>query len=288
MRILVTGGDGQLGSAIKAISAEPKNLHFTFIDIKELDLTNEPEVNRYFDKFSFDYIVNCAAYTAVDLAESQSEKAHAVNVSIPALLNAIIQKKAIRLIHISSEYVYDGSQSLPHTENEKLLPLSVYAKTKLEGEKQLWNNKNAIVIRTSWLYSEYGINFMKTMIRLSREKLEIGVVFDQTGTPTYAGDLAETIIKIIEFSEVHGFEPGIYNYSNEGVCSWYDFATEIMNLTGSTCRIKPIRTEEYPLPAKRPAFGVLDKHKIKHTFGLKIPYWKNSLSVAIKKLENRA
>lgn len=282
--ILVTGSNGQLGSAIQDRAVGFKKFTFSYIDIKDLDLTNEQEVRQYFAKNKTDYIINCAAFTAVDQAESQADMAFAVNSGVPALLGEICRSGPTRLIHISTDYVYCGTSHVPHLEDEDTGAVSVYAQSKLNGEKALWNNPNAIIVRTSWLYSEYGNNFLKTMIRLARIKDELGVVFDQTGTPTYAGDLAETVMAVVDISEKKGFIPGIFNYSNEGVCSWYDFAVEIMNFTNSKCAVKPIRTSEYPLPAKRPEYSVLDKGKIKNTFGIAIPYWKDSLSIAIRNL----
>ncbi len=283
-KILITGSKGQLGSAILDLAADYPQFSFTGIDIDDLDLTNDTLVRQFLEQHDFSYIVNCAAYTAVDPAESQPDKAYAVNSGIPQLLGKICNEKGTRLIHISTDYVYKGKCWIPHTEDETLDPVSVYAKSKAEGEMALMNNTYALIIRTSWLYYKSGNNFLRTMIRLSAEKKEIGVVMDQTGTPTFAGDLAFAILKIIDFSENNGFIPGIYNYSNEGVCSWYDFAVEIMQHTGSNCRINPIRTTEYPLPAYRPEYSVLDKKKIKSVFGLTIPYWKNSMQKAIQEI----
>jgi dTDP-4-dehydrorhamnose reductase len=283
--ILVTGGNGQLGSSLRKIAPLIPGFSFAFIDYEDLDLTDAEKVSEFFNSRHTDYIINCAAYTAVDLAETQKEEAFAVNAGIPLLLAGIAVSHKIRLIHISTDYVYDGTLSVPHTENEPPAPASVYAHSKLEGEKPLWDHSMAIIIRTSWLYGEFGKNFLKTMLRLGSERKELGMVFDQTGTPTYSGDLAKTLMDIISFSEKNEFIPGIYNYSNEGVCSWYDFATEIMIRGGRNCHVKPIRTHEYPLPAKRPEYSVLDKSKIKRTFGIEIPHWKDSLSTALANLK---
>ncbi len=284
-KILITGGNGQLGSSIRQMVSRQNKFHFTFIDFADLDLTARHAAEIYFEKHRPHYVINCAAYTGVDLAEKEPESAFRVNADIPALLAEMALSLDMRVIHISTDYVYDGSSPLPHTENEKVLPLSVYGKSKAAGEEPLAGNDLAMIIRTSWLYGEYGHNFMKTMLRLGSEKEEIGIVYDQTGTPTYSGDLAKTLLDIIEFSEKSGFKAGIYNYSNEGVCSWYDFAREIMLLAGKKCRVKPIRTSAYPLPAKRPEYSVLDKSKIKETFGIEIPYWKDSLSTALANLK---
>jgi dTDP-4-dehydrorhamnose reductase len=283
--ILVTGGNGQLGSSLRKISMSYPDFSYSFIDYDDLDLTKDGEVNEFFRSRHIDYIINCAAFTAVDQAESHQEAAFNVNAGIPRLLAGIAGVNNIRLLHISTDYVYDGKLSLPHTENEKPLPLSIYAQSKLEGEKPLWDHPSAIIIRTSWLYGESGKNFLKTMLQLGNERKELGIVFDQTGTPTYAGDLAQTLMEIISFSEKNEFIPGIYNYSNEGVCSWYDFAREIMIQGRRNCHVKPIRTSDYPLPAKRPEYSVLDKSKIKRTFGIEIPYWKDSLSTALENLK---
>jgi dTDP-4-dehydrorhamnose reductase len=283
--ILVTGGNGQLGSSLRKISLSFQGYAFSFIDFEDLDLTNSDSVHEYFQGHRTDYIVNCAAFTAVDQAETQREAAFKVNAGIPALLAGIADLYKIRLIHISTDYVYDGTLSLPHSESETPGPQSIYAQSKLEGERRLWNHPLAIILRTSWLYGEFGKNFLKTMLHLGNERKELGMVYDQTGTPTYAGDLAGTIMEIITFSEKEEFIPGIYNYSNEGVCSWYDFAIEIMLQGGRGCHVKPIRTSEYPLPAKRPEYSVLDKSKIKRTFGIVIPYWKDSLSTALANLK---
>jgi dTDP-4-dehydrorhamnose reductase len=283
--ILVTGGNGQLGSSLRKISTSFPEFTFSFIDYEDLDLTKTEQVNEYFRGHPADYIINCAAFTAVDLAESQQEAAFKVNAGIPQLLAGIAILHHIRLIHISTDYVYDGTRSVPHTENETPAPASKYAHSKLEGEKPLWDHKLALIIRTSWLYGEFGKNFLKTMLHLGNERKELGIVFDQTGTPTYTGDLAETLMNILSFSEKNEFIPGIFNYSNEGVCSWYDFAREIMKQAGRKCLVKPIRTYEYPLPAKRPEYSVLDKSKIKRTFGIEIPHWKDSLSTALANLK---
>jgi dTDP-4-dehydrorhamnose reductase len=284
--ILITGSQGQLGKSLMQAAFYFKQFSVTGIDVTDIDLTNESGVISFFNKNSFDYIINCAAFTAVDQAEISRDKAFAINAGVPAMLEKVCQKQSCKLIHISTDYVYDGNLSVPHTEEEKTGPDSVYAHSKLEGEKALLSSPVSLIIRTSWLYSEFGHNFLKTMMRLSGEKKEVGVVFDQTGTPTYAGDLALAIMKIIVFSEINGFTGGVYNFSNEGVCSFYDFAVEIMKYTGSPCKVKPLRTSEYPLPAKRPAYSVLDKTKIKRKFELQIPYWRDSLKIAIDNLNN--
>lgn len=283
--ILVTGSNGQLGTAIQERAFQYEHFVFSYVDINDIDLTDEKKVRQYFENNRIDYIINCAAYTAVDKAEKEPEVAFPINAGVPSLLGKICSTGSTHLIHISTDYVYDGKLFLPHLEDEVPGPVSVYGNSKLTGEQSLWKNPHAIVIRTSWLYSEFGNNFLRSMIRLSKEKETLGVVYDQVGTPTYAGDLAAAVLQIIAFSETSGFKPGVYNYSNEGVCSWYDFAVEIMNSIGSKCTVKPIRTIEYPLPAHRPEYSVLDKKKIKDTFCIRIPHWRDSLTEAVRKLE---
>ena len=284
-QILVTGAKGQLGSCLRMISPQYQDYRFTFLDIDDLDLTETEKASKYFSLNAVDYIINCAAYTAVDMAEKQPEAAFRVNSGIPELLGEISRTRNIRLFHISTDYVYDGNISVPHLEDEKPAPISVYAKSKYEGEKALNNNPNVIIVRTSWLYSEFGNNFLTNMLRLGETRKELGVVFDQTGTPTYAGDLARVLLEIILCSEKYEFIPGIYNYSNEGVCTWYDFASEIMKHSRKECIVHPIRSHEYPLPAQRPAYGVMDKTKIKQIFGIQIPYWRDSLLSVLENLE---
>ena len=276
-RILVTGGNGQLGSSLKKIAGENDLFVWTFIDYPDLDLTDRKAVNDYFAGHLTDYIINCAAFTAVDEAEKRPNDAFGVNARVPETLGILCQEKDMRMIHISTDYIYNGDSCIPHKEEEIPAPESVYGQSKLAGEMALRNNSRAIIIRTSWLYSEYGQNFLKTMLRLGNERKEIGVVYDQTGTPTYAGDLARALVTVIQFCETRTFQPGVYNYSNEGVCSWYDFAWETMKVTNTPCTIRPILTHEYPLPAKRPPYSVLDKALIKNTFGIAIPHWKESL-----------
>lgn len=283
--ILVTGANGQLGTSLRINSNRFDRYGYSFVDINDIDLTVEENARSFFRQNSINYVINCAAFTAVDQAEKQPEHAFKVNAGIPQLLGEICRENEINLIHLSTDYVYHGKSCMPHREAEQPDAESVYARSKLQGEMFLWYNPFAIIIRTSWLYSEYGNNFLRNMIRLSAEQHELSVVFDQTGTPTYAGDLAEAILNMVDFSERQGFKAGVYNYSNEGVCSWYDFAVEIMQQTGRSCSIKPVRTSEYPLPAKRPEYSVMDKSKIKNTFGLIIPHWRQSMSVALKNLE---
>lgn len=284
MKILVTGANGQLGSEIKDLAPEYKNYEFTFIDIADLDITNDAKVESYFKKNKFEAIINCAAYTAVDKAESEKEKVIALNsVAVKKLTEVAAKQKAL-LVHISTDYVFDGKNFKPYLETDLTNPKSFYGKSKLDGEVEvLFNAHWAIVIRTSWLYSSYGNNFVKTMIKIAKEKGVINVVSDQIGTPTYAGDLAKAILDIIpKIKPRNKFE--IYNFSNEGVCSWYDFAQEIMDVAKINCKINPIETKDYPTAAVRPHYSVLNKSKIKKEFGISIPYWKHSLEKCIKKL----
>jgi dTDP-4-dehydrorhamnose reductase len=285
--ILVTGANGQAGGMLKKHARRNDSFGWTFIDIHDLDLTNRHMVEKFLDLNNYDYIINCAAYTAVDKAEAQPEDAFTANAVIPEILGNLCLKKPIRLIHISTDYIYNGKSFTPHKESEDPAPTSIYAQSKLKGEKILWGNPNALIIRTSWLYCELGNNFLRNMLRLGYDRKELNVVFDQIGTPTYAGDLADVLIYIIEYSEKKEFLPGIYNYSNEGVCSWYDFSWEIMRLAGIDCRVKPVLTKDYPLPAQRPEYSVLDKSKIKTTFGIDIPNWKESLIKVISILEKK-
>jgi dTDP-4-dehydrorhamnose reductase len=283
-RILVTGAKGQLGSSLKEAAEQQDVFAFTFLDLEDLDLTREAEVRSYFEKETVAYIINCAAYTDVDKAETHHDEAFAINAEVPRLLGEICQEKSVRLIQMSTDYIYNGKVSSPHKEDEEPAPLSVYAQSKLEGEKFLWKNSGAMIIRTSWLYGAYGRNFLKTILRLADEKEELQVVHDQVGTPTYSGDLAKALLHVISKSEANSFIPGIYNYSNEGICSWYDFAAEIILQSAKKCRVTPIATRQFPQVAVRPTYSVMDKSKIRDTFSLKIPAWQESLKVALHNL----
>lgn len=284
MKVLVTGANGQLGSEIKELAPNYKNYSFTFIDIEDLDITDNSKVESYFKKNKFEVIINCAAYTAVDKAESEKEKTTALNSSAVKLLTEIATKQKALFVHISTDYVFDGKNFKPYLETDLTNPRSFYGKSKLDGEVEvLFNAYQAVVIRTSWLYSSYGNNFVKTIMKVAKEKGVINVVSDQIGTPTYAADLAKTILDIIpKVKPKSKFE--IYNYSNEGVCSWYDFAQEIMAIAKINCNINPVETKEYPTAAVRPHYSVLNKSKIKKEFGISIPYWRQSLEKCIKKL----
>lgn len=283
MRILITGANGQLGNEMQALAKE--NLQHTcyFTDVQELDICDAQAVWTYIAEKRIELVVNCAAYTAVDKAEDNRESAYRLNVEAPKQLASAAQAHGAAMIHVSTDYVFDGTAHTPYTEECAPCPDSVYGTTKLEGEKEVMNCcEQAVVIRTAWLYSTFGTNFVKTMIRLGKERDSLGVVFDQIGTPTYANDLARAIYTIIN----KGMVRGIYHFSNEGVCSWYDFTIAIHRLAGITsCEVRPLHTAEYPAKANRPAYSVLDKTKIKTTFGIEIPHWEKSLKRCIEKLE---
>lgn len=284
MHILVTGSKGQLGSEIKHLAAKYPDYDFVFTDIEELDITDTNAINDYFEENEFDILINCAAYTAVDKCESNKLIAREINVLAVKSLAIACSKYNIGMIQISTDYVYDGFNHLPYKETDFTNPQSFYGETKLEGEEMVEEFcSNGIIIRTSWLYSSFGNNFVKTVLKYTQERDLMRVVYDQIGSPTYAADLAKVIIDNIDkmpfMSGVH-----IFNYSNEGVCSWYDFAKAIIEIKGIDCIIKPIETFEYPLPAKRPAYSILNKTKIKDELVMEIPYWKDSLKKCLKKL----
>ncbi|NOZ36025.1 MAG: dTDP-4-dehydrorhamnose reductase [Chlorobi bacterium] len=277
--ILVTGANGQLGNEIKKTTSAFKNFHFLFTDVEELDITKPDNIQKFYLKNKFDYIINCAAYTNVDKAETDKINADKINAEAVKNLSEISEKYKIPLIHISTDYVFDGKSKIPYKESDYTNPQSVYGKTKLKGEKYVENAYEGIIIRTSWLYSSFGNNFVKTMLRLGRERNEINVVSDQSGSPTYAADLAQTILEIIKQkieNQEHNFS-GIYHYSNEDSCTWYEFAKEIMQNANLKCKVNPVSSEEYPTPTKRPKYSLLDKTKIKKTFGVTVPFWKDSL-----------
>lgn len=277
--ILITGANGQLGNEMRVVSAEQEQLTYHFTDVAELDICDIEAIERYVVDHAIDCIVNCAAYTNVNKAEEDTELCNKLNHLAPANLARVAAKHQIGLIHVSTDYVFNGEHYVPYKEDEPTCPNSVYGATKLAGEQAILSiHPEAVVIRTAWLYSTFGNNFVKTMLRLGSEREELGVVFDQIGTPTYARDLARTIQHIM----VKGIVPGIYHYSNEGVCSWYDFTKMIFALGGiTTCQLKPLHTDEYPTPAARPHYSVLDKTKIKQTYGIDVPYWVDSLRECI-------
>ncbi len=275
MVVLVTGASGQLGQSLQFIASQYPEMQFVFATSQDLDITNSHSVDSFFENKKIDFCINTAAYTAVDKAESEQEKAYLVNVIGPKNLAIACQKTGSTLVHISTDFVFDGSNEKPYLETDVTNPIGVYGQTKLEGETEIASNcRKHYIIRTSWVYSQFGNNFMKTMLRLSQERTELNVVSDQIGTPTNAVDLAEAIIKIIKSKNK---EYGIYNFSNEGICSWYDFAVEIFKQNNVTIKVNPIPTSAYPTPAKRPKYSVLDKSKIKSTFGITIIKWQEAL-----------
>ncbi|MCH2020957.1 MAG: dTDP-4-dehydrorhamnose reductase [Saprospiraceae bacterium] len=283
MNILVTGSYGQVGSELIFLAESYKNFSFVFVDKDDLDITDLVAVEDFFSSNCFNYCINCAAYTAVDKAETDAKNASLVNVTGAKNLAIACSKNKVRFIQISTDYVYHNDQNTPFKENDLTNPQGIYAKTKLDGDlASLKYNTETIVIRTSWVYSSYGNNFVKTMLRLGKERDKLTVIFDQIGSPTYARDLAKAILDIISINPLK-FN-GIYHYSNEGVCSWYDFARAIFELKGIQCNTSPIETSDYPTPAKRPHFSLLNKTKIKTTFGLIIPHWRDSLKSCLKLL----
>lgn len=284
MRILVTGSNGQLGSEIRHIAPSYPDYSFIFTDVAELDITESGAVKNFLAENPVDVIINCAAYTSVDKAETERTIAYKINVDGPENLANAAAKRNILLVHISTDYVFEGTHSRPASELDPLKPMGFYGATKLFGEKAVRNSgARAMIIRTSWLYSAYGVNFVKTMRKYGLERGELRIVSDQIGSPTYAADLAKTLLDIIPQYKRHDCD--IFHYSNEGVASWYDFAWEIVRLSGIDCAVSPISTEEYPLPAPRPAYSVLSKAKIRQTFSLEIPYWRDSLKACIARLE---
>lgn len=284
MNILITGCNGQLGNEMQLLEKEnPQHTYFN-TDVAELDITDQAAIEKMVMDDAIDGIVNCAAYTAVDKAEDNQELCRKLNSLAPGYLAAAIGKRGGWMIQISTDYVFDGTNHTPYTEDAPTCPNSVYGVTKLEGEQAAQKAcEKTMVIRTAWLYSTFGNNFVKTMIRLGKEKPELGVIFDQIGTPTYAHDLAVAIFTAIN----QGVVPGVYHFSNEGVISWYDFTKAIHRIAGiTTCHVRPLHTSEYPTPASRPHYSVLDKTKIKTVYGIEVPYWEESLEVCVRKLLN--
>lgn len=280
--ILVTGGKGQLASCIKDIDATVKGYDFMYVDVAELDITQPEQVHAFFNGQSIGYCINCAAYTAVDTAESNQQLAKRVNVDGAKVLAEACKEHGAALIHISTDFVFDGNQTRLYTEQDQENPLGVYGRTKLDGEKAIAEIlPQHYVIRTSWLYSEHGHNFLKTMLRLGSERDSLGVVCDQIGTPTYARDLAKLLLELITRDNV---EYGTYHYSNEGVSSWYDFAKAIFDERKIQVALSPIKTEAYPTPAERPRFSVMDKTKVKDKLQIQIPYWRDSLKECLARL----
>lgn len=284
-KILVTGCNGQLGSSLRREIDNDPDIEAVYTDYDTLDITDREAVERFLTDHRFDIIVNCAAYTAVDKAESDEILASALNTGAVGNLGEAAVKTGAKVIHISTDYVFSGQGFRPYEENDEPYPQGIYGRTKLEGEALLTSFcQNAMIIRTAWLYSEFGKNFVKTMLDLAETRPEINVVADQIGTPTYAGDLATAIYTIIKHEK---WIPGIYHFTDEGVASWYDFTKAIFEIAGKEVKVNPIPTSAYPTPAKRPLYSVLSKSKIKNTYGIEIPYWRDSLRKCLINLDNK-
>ena len=282
--ILVTGSEGQLGKELQDLQAAYPGFHFVFINRQALDISDEASIAKVFAQQLPQYVINCAAYTAVDKAETEREKAMLINGKAVGLLAKVCEAQGARFIHISTDYVFAGDAATPYREDDPIDPVNFYGETKAEGEKQaLGNCKDAIVIRTSWVYSFYGNNFVKTMMRLMKERDELRVVNDQTGSPTYAADLAAAIMQIVHSEKL---TPGIFHFSNEGIITWYEFAVAIRDLIKSNCNVVPLTTQDFPTPAKRPAYSVLNKEKICAAYGIRLKDWRQSLQECIAKFEN--
>ena len=281
-KILITGANGQLGHEMRNALKGNSRFECIFTDVAELDICNAEAVKQTIADNHIDYIVNCAAYTQVDKAEDNAELCRKINTDAVENLARAAADYGARMIHISTDYVFSGESFRPYEENDEPYPQSIYGRTKLEGEGLLTSfSNNAMIIRTAWLYSEFGNNFVKTMLRLAGEREELNVVSDQIGSPTYAGDLAHAIHQVIRHER---WQPGIYHFTNEGVASWYDFTKAIFDIAGKKTKVNPIRTSQYPTPAKRPLYSVLSKDKIKRNYGIEIPYWRDSLEKCLKEL----
>lgn len=280
-KILVTGANGQLGSELRLLHQDYPELNFVFTDIEELDITKEQGVIDYFQKHMYDVCINCAAYTAVDKAEEERALSDLINVSGSKNLALGCKSVGATMIQISTDFVFNGKASYPLSEDDETDPVNYYGWSKLKGEKAVSETlEEFFILRTSWLYSSFGSNFVKTMMRLSETKDELNIIADQIGTPTYARDLAKAILEVIRQKKSFG----IYHYSNEGVASWYDFTTSVFEYTGVRTKVHPIKTEQYPTPAKRPSYSVMDKSKFRSTFGLEIPHWRESLKDCLKEM----
>jgi dTDP-4-dehydrorhamnose reductase len=273
--VLVTGSKGQLGNEVQVLASSYSQFEFIFTDVEELDICDRKAVENYFAKRKIDVLLNCAAYTAVDKAEEDVELCYRINEKAVGILGEIAAEYGTRVVHVSTDYVFDGTSYRPYTEDMPVCPATVYGKSKLAGEQLLMDAcPAAVIVRTSWLYSSFGNNFVKTMMRLGKERGTLNVIFDQVGTPTYAADLADTLLQIISADK---FVPGIYHYSNEGVCSWYDFTISIHKMAGINCRVLPIESKDYPAKTPRPHYSVLNKNKIKSNYNIQISHWEDGL-----------
>ena len=287
--VLITGSKGQLGSEIERISPEFEDMSFLFTDLEELDITQPGDVGRFLDENPVRFLVNCAGYTAVDQAEDEEDNAHLINAQATETLARISAERGMQMIHLSTDYVFDGRKNHPYTETDPVNPQTVYGRSKLQGEVAVKSSGSGIIIRTSWLYSVFGRNFVKTILRLSAEKEELKVVFDQTGSPTYANDLARVILEMIRAERDRDNSPrfDIYHYSNLGMCNWYEFASTIVELARTRCRILPVESSAYVTKARRPRYSVLSNAKIMAEFNINPPHWKESLAVCMNELSNK-
>lgn len=283
--VLVTGANGQLGNSIRLLAENHPGYNFLFTDVDTLDITNPAAVRGMIKDNQVDFVLNCAAYTAVEKAEEDEALCRRINAFAVGVLGKAAHEAGAKMIHVSTDYVFSGTSYRPYVETDVTCPISAYGRTKLAGEEILQEVcPDAVIIRTAWLYSEFGSNFVKTVLRLGKERDQLGFVFDQIGTPTYAGDLAAAILAVVTADERNAFVPGIYHFSNEGVCSWYDFTVKILQIAGIDCRVLPIETKDYPTKAVRPPYSVLNKKKIKTTYGITIPHWEESLRLCMEKL----
>lgn len=273
--VLVTGSKGQLGNEVQVLASSYPQFEFIFTDVEELDICDREAVENYFAERKIDVLLNCAAYTAVDKAEEDVELCYRINEKAVGILGEVAAQYGTRMVHVSTDYVFDGTNYLPYTEDRPVCPATVYGKSKLAGEQLLMDVcPAAVIVRTSWLYSSFGNNFVKTMIKLGRERDTLNVIFDQVGTPTYAADLADALLQVVSADK---FIPGVYHYSNEGVCSWYDFTIAIHQIAGIDCRVLPIESKDYPAKTPRPHYSVLNKSKIKSNYNIQIPHWEDGL-----------
>jgi dTDP-4-dehydrorhamnose reductase len=283
--ILITGCRGQLGNEMQLAAESFPQFNYIYTDVEELDICDKMALDTFVKKNAVNIIVNCAAYTAVDKAEDDVELCNKINSDAVRNIAEIAAEYNLKVVHISTDYVFNGTNHVPYTEDQKVCPATVYGKSKLSGEQELLKYcSQAVILRTSWLYSSFGNNFVKTMMKLGKERESLNVVFDQIGTPTYAADLADTIFNLLTFKT---FIPGIYHFSDEGVCSWYDFTISIFRITGINCKVYPIESKDYPARTPRPLYSVLNKSKIKSTYGIIIPHWEESLERCIKILNQK-